>query len=125
MVKTTTAVRRSIAAYAEKLEQVIQVDKVVLFGSYAQGNAREESDIDVAIISDDLAGYDVHAKVHLLAERAVGCDTLLAPVGYTLRQYEHADRLSFLNEIKCTGKVVWERNKRRKRAPRKATARRK
>ena len=121
MVKTTTVVRRSIAAYAEKLEQVIQVDKVVLFGSYAKGNAREESDIDVAIISDDLAGYDVHAKVHLLAERAVGCDTLLAPVGYTLRQYEHADRLSFLNEIKCTGKVVWEHKRHRKRVPRKTT----
>ncbi len=111
MVKTTAAVRRAVEDYVKKLEQEIRVDKVVLFGSYAKGNPRDESDIDIAIVSDDLAHYRPLEKIHVLADRAVGCDTLLAPVGYTVQQYEHADRLSFLGEIKRTGKVIWERGK--------------
>ncbi len=111
MVKTATGIRRSIEGYVNKLEQDIRVDKVVLFGSYAKGNPREESDIDIVILSDDLAHYDFHQKIHLLASRRVDCDTLLAPLGYTLQQYERAHHLTFLGEIKRTGKVIWERRK--------------
>ena len=31
----------------------IHIDKIILFGSYARGNANEYSDIDIAVISDD------------------------------------------------------------------------
>jgi uncharacterized protein len=34
----------------------IRVNKAVLFGSHAKGTARDDSDIDVAIVSDDFEG---------------------------------------------------------------------
>ncbi len=34
----------------------IRINSIYLFGSYAKGNEREESDIDIAIISDEFEG---------------------------------------------------------------------
>jgi predicted nucleotidyltransferase len=31
-------------------------DKMILFGSYAKGNQREDSDVDVAIVVDEMQG---------------------------------------------------------------------
>ncbi len=34
----------------------IKINSIYLFGSYAKGNEREESDIDLAIVSDEFEG---------------------------------------------------------------------
>jgi predicted nucleotidyltransferase len=39
-----------VVAYKHLLAEHFDLDKVILFGSYARGNPREDSDIDVAII---------------------------------------------------------------------------
>ncbi|MDY7034408.1 MAG: nucleotidyltransferase domain-containing protein [Thermodesulfobacteriota bacterium] len=41
-----------IRGFISRLSSEIPVEEVVLFGSYAHGNAKEHSDIDLAIISD-------------------------------------------------------------------------
>ncbi|MCL4368728.1 MAG: nucleotidyltransferase domain-containing protein [Actinobacteria bacterium] len=107
MVKTASDIKRIVAEYVDKLSRDIKVDKAILFGSYARGNPRDESDIDLAIISEDLAKMDFVRRQEFLGRKTIGCDTLLEPIGYTREQYEHAEAHPFLNEIKRTGKVVW------------------
>ena len=52
MVKST--VIEALAFMRERLEEEgLRVAKIILFGSYAREQATEESDIDVAIVSDD------------------------------------------------------------------------
>jgi predicted nucleotidyltransferase len=46
----------------------IRVNKVVLFGSYARGTYREESDIDIAVISKDFAGKDYWERIEILSD---------------------------------------------------------
>ncbi|MCF8011412.1 MAG: nucleotidyltransferase domain-containing protein [Clostridiales bacterium] len=41
----------TLKKYIIELEKHTDIDKVILFGSYAQGNAGDESDIDLAVIS--------------------------------------------------------------------------
>ncbi|GAF27399.1 predicted nucleotidyltransferases [Moorella thermoacetica Y72] len=43
----------------------IRVDRAILFGSYASGKARKDSDIDVAIISPDLGRDRIEEMVFL------------------------------------------------------------
>ena len=43
----------SIKNYIEEIEKHYNIDSVILFGSYASGNERKDSDIDLAIILDD------------------------------------------------------------------------
>ena len=41
------AVNQLAESYANDVRRVLPVDKVMLFGSYAQGTATEQSDIDI------------------------------------------------------------------------------
>ena len=41
-----------IEDYIAKLSEIITIDKVIIFGSYAKGNTHEYSDVDLAIFSD-------------------------------------------------------------------------
>lgn len=45
-------IKKSIAHYKKKLiSEGLTFDKIILFGSYAKGNAHPYSDIDVAVVS--------------------------------------------------------------------------
>ena len=45
----------------------VRVEKLVLFGSQAKGNAREDSDLDVALVSPDFEGKDIFERVDMTA----------------------------------------------------------
>ena len=54
MFKKTRGVRRIIERYRQELKNfTINSQKIILYGSYVKGNPREDSDIDLIVISDD------------------------------------------------------------------------
>ena len=108
MVEAKTDIKRIIKNYIHHLESDIKVQKVILFGSHARDQAHEWSDIDLAVVSDDLKGLDQLQRIELLSPARRGCDKSLEPLGYTLEEYENASHLTFLGEIKRTGKVMFE-----------------
>jgi len=108
VVKTATDVRDIIRCYVDKPKRDIKVQRVILYGSYARGKPREESDIDIAVISDDFAKTSWVQRQELLGVRMLGCDTHLAPIGYTFQEYVHPQENPFLEEIIRTGVVMFE-----------------
>lgn len=54
---------------AEAKKEKINISNVYLFGSYAKGNAHEYSDIDFAVISDDLQGIRYFDNLRLSAPK--------------------------------------------------------
>lgn len=46
-------------------ENGVRVDRMVLFGSHAKGNATRESDIDVVIVSEDFQGKDLFERARI------------------------------------------------------------
>ncbi|MBI3760802.1 MAG: nucleotidyltransferase domain-containing protein [Chloroflexi bacterium] len=89
------------------------MDKIVLFGSYAQGRPNEWSDIDLAVISPDFDGLEMLSRIDLMAQARSSRDSRIEALGYGSRQFEGADRLTFLGEIKRTGKVIYPGPRRR------------
>jgi predicted nucleotidyltransferase len=84
----------------------IRVYRAILFGSHATGHAREESDIDVAIISPDL-GKDRIEEAVLLKKIAEEVDFDISPRPYSVEQYLKARSGEFLHdEIIEKGKVI-------------------
>lgn len=44
----------------------LKISKIILFGSQASGTATNESDIDIAVVSEDFEGKNIFEKVKLL-----------------------------------------------------------
>ena len=85
MVATRQEIEAIATDYVRSLKKHgIRVEEVILFGSYARGDARDNSDIDLAFISDDFEKYNAVERQRLLA----ACRNGFAPtevVGYSRR----------------------------------------
>ena len=56
MVIDPKTVNELVKSYADDVRRVLPVDKVMLFGSYAKGNATGQSDIDICFFLDNFGG---------------------------------------------------------------------
>ena len=90
-----------LVKYKLLVSRHFDLDKIILFGSYAKGNAREDSDIDVAIIVNSI-GQDFFTYAPLLWKLRREIDDRIEPV---LIERNH-DESGFLHEILKTGLVI-------------------
>lgn len=91
----------TIKDYAKKLRQEIPVQKVILFGSYATGTFNEDSDIDIAIISDYFRDMKRVDSINFLLLRAMEYDLDLEPMAFT--EIEFKEQHGVVNQIVRTG----------------------
>ena len=97
-----------ITAYKHKLEALgIKVRSIILYGSYASGNAKEDSDIDLAVISDDFENMDLWDRLCLLGRARVGIKRPMEILGFTEAEFEAKHSGTFVgDEIKTKGVEV-------------------
>ena len=92
-----------VKEFAELVKQNFPVKQIYLFGSYAKGNAREESDIDVAIVLDKI-GDDYLIQNTKLFQLRRKIDLRIEPV---LLDFNN-DLSGFLNEIQTNGIQIYQ-----------------
>jgi predicted nucleotidyltransferase len=80
----------------------INIDRVILFGSYARGNARPDSDIDIAIISKDF-GKDRVEEGMTLFRIAGKIDPRLEPIPFSIKVFENDTWVPLVYEIRQKG----------------------
>ncbi len=90
-----------LKTYKKLLSKHMIFDEMILFGSYAKGNARADSDVDVAIIVTTLSG-DYFSTRPLLWKIRREVDDRIEPV---LIEKNH-DESGFLSEIVKTGVII-------------------
>jgi predicted nucleotidyltransferase len=93
-----------ITGFISRLAREIPVKDVILFGSYAHGNPKEHSDIDLAIISDWFSGKSHIENMQYLSRVAASYDTLIEAIPFTTEEYRTLDRRTFLASIVKTGR---------------------
>jgi len=102
---------RAIRAVAQRIAEHFQPEKIILFGSYAYGHPKTESDVDLLVIMDTpLRTRQQRLEISLaLSPRPFPLDVIVR----TPR--ELAERIAmgdlFLAEILTRGKVLYERNR--------------
>jgi predicted nucleotidyltransferase len=96
------AVIERVKQYADLVKENFDVRKVILYGSYAKGTARENSDIDVAIILDRLDDDLLMSEARLFQLRR-SIDVRIEPVLLE----EGIDKTGFLEEIMKTGEIIY------------------
>ena len=92
-------VKQEITRYLNVLKQDnLPIKKVLLFGSYAKGNAHEWSDIDLCVVSPKFkTSWDVLQFLWFKRQRGLRVE----PVGYTTKDFQEGS--SLINEIKKYG----------------------
>ena len=91
-----------VKQYAFVLKENFKVKKVILYGSYLKGGAREDSDIDVAVVLDKVDGDFLMMETKLFRlKREI--DHRIEPILLE----ETNDKSGFLEEILKTGEVVY------------------
>jgi predicted nucleotidyltransferase len=72
------AVLKTVKQFKEALESLnIRVEKLILYGSHATCTAREDSDIDVVVISPSFSGKSYWERIDILTEAVY---KILAPI---------------------------------------------
>ena len=100
---------KKVIAEVAKFKNTLQADQlpikaVYVFGSYAKGKQRRDSDIDVCVISSDFKDY---SKVwrYLWSRRPQNWDLTIEPIGFSPKDFN--DQSSpLVHEIKKYGVKV-------------------
>ena len=65
----------------------INISKLILYGSYARGDYREGSDIDLILISEDFKNHDYWSRIDMLSEAIYDVFAPLEVVGFTPEEW--------------------------------------
>ena len=98
-------INKEIADIVDKYIAIVKenydVVAIILFGSYAKGTENEDSDIDIAVVTDDIKTdkFDEEVKLTLLRRKI---DSRIEPHIIKVKDYEN-DETPFVVEVKNTG----------------------
>jgi len=99
MVKTEREIKIILSCYSAEIAKLgVVPHEILLYGSYARGNAREDSDIDVIVVSEDFKGMNLRERLELLGLAAGRVFEPIEAIGYTPEELEANKKESFLEE---------------------------
>jgi len=106
MAKNTINVEilNSIEKYIKEISKYYKIDIIILFGSYAKGTNNEDSDIDIAVVSNDIKDrFDDMAKLMSLTW---GIDTRIEPHPIRTEEFKE-NETPFIDEVIKTGIEIY------------------
>jgi predicted nucleotidyltransferase len=102
---------RAIRAVVKQIAAKFQPEKIILFGSYAYGKPKPESDVDLLVIMDTpLRERQQRLEIsRTLSPRPFPMDIIVRTPGQLEARLASGD--PFLREIATQGKVLYERHR--------------
>jgi predicted nucleotidyltransferase len=100
VAKTEPEIREIVSRFAAEVEKLgVKPRTILLFGSYAAGTAREESDIDLVVVSEDFQNMNLRERLELLGLAAGRVYEPIEALGYTEAEIEAERQGTFLEQI--------------------------
>lgn len=98
-------VEKIIKGYIEALVVLgVKPGRVILYGSYAHGQPREDSDIDLIVVSKDFEGKNLRERLEILGVAAVKIMQPVQAQGFTPAEIDSDEKSSFIKEVLKYGK---------------------
>lgn len=108
MVKSPGEIKNIIKNLVASLQaRGVRVNRLILYGSYAEGTPNPHSDIDIAVISSSFNEKGLLKRQELLGEAIFPMGEPIEALGYSYKEFKRPPALSFLSEIISKGKVVY------------------
>ncbi len=89
-----------IDEYIKEIKKHYNITSIILFGSYAKGTENEDSDIDIAVISDDFE--DIYDSMAVLMGMTWDIDARIEPHPIKKKDFDEESDY-FIKEVIETG----------------------
>ncbi len=90
----------SINRFIKEIKKKYNITAIILFGSYAKGTANEDSDIDIAVVSDEFD--DIYDCMAILMGMTWDIDARIEPHPIKKKDFDEVSDY-FIKEIIDTG----------------------
>jgi len=101
---------KSIAELSERIVQEFQPERIILFGSYAYGKPRPDSDVDLLVLLRfEGKGFRKSLEILNRVSPTFSVDLLARQPEDTTRRYAEGDPL--IREALDHGKILYERHR--------------
>lgn len=108
MFKRKRKIERIIKRFRQELKKLgINAEKIILYGSYAKGETREDSDIDLIVISENFKNLNLRERLEILGLAAGRVFEPIEALGYTEKEIEERKEESFVGEILNSSAVIY------------------
>ncbi len=106
MLRKQDEIDKLITEYLKLVNKSFYIKNAFLFGSYAKGNPRPYSDIDIALVSPDFEDipYDISLKILLRMARNI--DSSIEPIALTENEIKNPVLGTIAFDILKTGKLI-------------------
>lgn len=94
---------KTLKIFVDRAKKQFRAKQVILFGSYARGEANEYSDVDCIIVADSFRTMPETKRLDAIYPIIRDLDPDFHVFGYTPDELLKVDPLSTLAEIKKTG----------------------
>jgi predicted nucleotidyltransferase len=104
MAQARQQIKRLVSQYIRNLEKLgISIEKVIVFGSQAKGTFNKDSDIDIAIISEDFEKMGLWDRAKYLGRAARNIPYPIEALGFSPSQLKKVEQGTILDEITRSG----------------------
>lgn len=100
MYNSEPQVKKIIQKFKETLvKHGIKSDKIILFGSHAQGTASLYSDIDLVVVSDDFAAMNFKQRCEVLGRAIADIMEPIEPLAYTKEEFNNLPPTNVISSL--------------------------
>jgi predicted nucleotidyltransferase len=111
--KTKLEIEQLLEELYTRMREYYDLDEILLYGSYAKGNANEWSDVDVTVVSPALKHKSVLGNVLEISRKIKFYDPDLQLTAFSSQVFYNETFIDpgFIQEIKRTGKQIYTKAK--------------
>lgn len=99
-------INKAVKDYIKVLKKDIPVKRVILYGSYAKGKAKKDSDVDIVIISEKFGKNPQKEGKYLFRKLWDVKNIGIEPIGYSPKDFDTLNPSPLLYEIRKYGKEI-------------------
>lgn len=97
------SIQTPLTQFRTRVSQHIHIDELILFGSYARGEATVDSDVDVIVVSKEFEGVDEDDRLQMLYEVSRDLSPDFQPWGFTPAELAAKSRLNLVGAARDSG----------------------
>ncbi|MCL4706502.1 nucleotidyltransferase domain-containing protein [bacterium] len=100
MAQSPSSYRHAVSNYVRALkENGVQVQQILLYGSHARKEAQADSDIDIIVLSESIAGKNLLERLQILGLARRNVPEPVQAYGFTPHEVQRRELSAFWEEI--------------------------